>query len=153
MPKRPSLAYALYLLGRRGRTKRELRDKLVEKQYPPEEIEVTIARLTGMGLLDDATYAENYARDKVSIYRRGRYRIGLDLLRKGVSRDNIDAALSTIEEGDELAAAKSLAAARLKNWEALEPLKRRARLLSLLQRRGFSSKVIKQILEEERGRL
>lgn len=153
MPKRPSLAYALYLLGRRGRTKRELRDKLVEKQYPPDEIEATITRLTKMGLLDDATFAQNYARDKVAIYRRGRYRIGLDLLRKGVTRDDIDAALSTIEDSDELAAAKSLATARLKNWETLEPLKRRARLLSLLQRRGFSSKVVRQVLEEERGRL
>jgi regulatory protein len=147
MPKRPSLAYALYLLGRRGRTKRELQDKLTEKRYPADDIAATLTRLTGMGLLNDATFAENYARDKVAIYRRGRYRIGLDLLRKGVSRDDIDAALATIEEGDEQAAAESLATARLKNWNDLEPLKRRARLLSLLQRRGFSPKVVRSVIE------
>lgn len=148
MAKRPSLAYALYLLGRRGRTTRELRDKLSEKKYEPEEIAETIRRLTEMGLLNDATFAENYARDKVAIYRRGRYRIGLDLLRKGVKKEDIDQALATIEDDDEIAAAHSLAAARLKNWDALEPLKRRARLLSLLQRRGFSAKVIRAVTEK-----
>ena len=148
MPKRPSLAYALYLLGRRGRTTRELRDKLAEKKYEPEEIAETIRRLSEMGLLDDATFAENYARDKVAIYRRGRYRIGLDLLRKGVAKEDIDSALATIEDDDEMAAAHSLAVARLKNWDALEPLKRRARLLSLLQRRGFSAKVVRTVVEK-----
>lgn len=148
MPKRPSLAYALYLLGRRGRTTRELRDKLAQKKYEPEEITETIRRLSEMGLLDDATFAENYARDKVAIYRRGRYRIGLDLLRKGVAKEDIDSALATIEDDDEMAAAHSLAVARLKNWDALEPLKRRARLLSLLQRRGFSAKVVRTVVEK-----
>lgn len=148
MPKRSSLAYALYLLGRRGRTTRELRDKLAEKKYEPEEIAETIRRLSEMGLLDDATFAENYARDKVAIYRRGRYRIGLDLLRKGVAKEDIDSALATIEDDDEMAAAHSLAVARLKNWDALEPLKRRARLLSLLQRRGFSAKVVRTVVEK-----
>lgn len=148
MPKRPSLAYALYLLGRRGRTKRELQDKLTEKKYAADDIAATISRLIGMGLLDDATFAENYARDKVAIYRRGRYRIGLDLLRKGVAKDQIDAALATIEESDERAAALSLATSRLKNWQTLEPLKQRARLLSLLQRRGFSPKVVRSVTEE-----
>ncbi len=148
MPKRSSLAYALYLLGRRGRTTRELRDKLAEKKYEPEEIAETIRRLSEMGLLNDATFAENYARDKVAIYRRGRYRIGLDLLRKGVAKEDIDSALATIEDDDEMAAAHSLAVARLKNWDALEPLKRRARLLSLLQRRGFSAKVVRTVVEK-----
>ncbi len=145
MPKRPALPYALYLLGRRGRTERELRDKLLEKKYELDEVRVAITRLLALGLLNDAQFAQNYARDKVAIYRRGRYRIGLDLLRKGVAKDQIDQALSTVDEADELVAAESLATARLKNWAALEPLKRRMRLLALLQRRGFSAKIIREV--------
>jgi regulatory protein len=145
MPKRPILAYALYLLGRRGRTEQELRGKLTDKKYPFDEVESTIVRLKDMNLLDDAAYAQNYARDKVVINRRGRYRIGLDLLRKGVGKEKIDEALSMIEEGDERAAAESLATSRLKNWQDLEPLKRRARLLALLQRRGFSPKIVREV--------
>lgn len=147
MSKRPILAYALYLLGRRGRTRRELQDKLTEKKYPADDIAPTLTRLTEMGLLDDTTFAQNYVRDKVAIYRRGRFRIGLELLRKGVGKDQIDQALSTIDEADELAAALSLTEARLKNWQALEPLKRRVRLLSLLQRRGFSAEVVRQVTD------
>lgn len=147
MGKRPILAYALYLLGRRGRTERELRDKLAEKKYSDDDIDRTIERLKEMKLIDDAVFAANYARDKVTIYRRGRFRIGLDLLRKGVGRDQIDQALGEVEEADELSAAQSLAESRLKNWQALDPLKRRARLTSLLQRRGFSARVVRSVLE------
>ena len=151
MGKRPILAYALYLLGRRGRTERELRDKLAEKKYLDDDIDRTIERLKEMKLIDDAVFAANYARDKVTIYRRGRFRIGLDLLRKGVGRDQIDQALGEVEEADELSAAQSLAESRLKNWQALDPLKRRARLTSLLQRRGFSARVVRAVLEADKA--
>ncbi len=151
MGKRPILAYALYLLGRRGRTERELRDKLAEKKYSDDDIALTIERLREMKLIDDAVFASNYARDKIAIYRRGRFRIGLDLLRKGVARDQIDQALGEVEEADELSAAQSLAESRLKNWQALDPLKRRARLTSLLQRRGFSARVVRAVLEADKA--
>lgn len=147
MKKRPILAYALYLLGRRGRTRQELRDLLLKKRYDPDEVGVALTELTRLSLLDDAAFAQAYARDKVAIYRRGRYRIGLELVKKGVSRDQIDEALQGVSSEDELAAAESLARARLKHWQALEPLKKRARLVSLLQRRGFSGPVVRQVTD------
>lgn len=146
------VAYSLYLLGRRGRTKYELRSKLIEKKYERPEIENAISELERMGLLDDKKFAELYSRDKVSIYRRGKFRIALELLRKGVQRDFIDEALETVEEGDELEAARSLAKSRIKNWLNLEELKRKHRLLSLLQRRGFSPTIIRKVMNEVEGR-
>ncbi len=146
--KQNPLSYALYLLGRRGRTRYELRSKLFEKDYPAEEIDATLDKLIKMKLLDDRQYAELYARDKVGIYRRGRYRIGLELLRKGVAKDVIDEALLTLEEQDELDAAKSLLRGKRRAWAELHERKRFERAMALLGRRGFSGKVIKQAISD-----
>ncbi len=154
-PKNNPLAYALYLLGRRGRTKYELKSKLFEKGYEPETVEATMKRLEEMSLLDDKTYAELYARDKVGIYRRGRYRIGLELRRKGVDKELVDEAVGAIDEQDELAAAISLLKGRQRAWADLHDRKRFERSTHLLQRRGFSGKVIRQAInefEQENGR-
>ncbi|HSX41820.1 MAG TPA: RecX family transcriptional regulator [Candidatus Saccharimonadales bacterium] len=146
-PKNDPLKYALYLLGRRGRTKYELKSKLFEKGYETEAIEATLKRLEELTLLDDKTYAELYARDKVAIYRRGRYRIGLELRRKGVDKELVEAAVETIDEADELAAAISLLKGRQRAWKDLHERKRFERSTHLLQRRGFSGKIIRQAIE------
>lgn len=145
---RDPLAYALYLLGRRGRTKYELKSKLSEKGYEPELVDATMKRLEELHLLDDKTYAELYARDKVGIYRRGRYRIGLELRRKGVDKELVDETVGAIDEQDELAAALSLLKGRQRAWADLHERKRFERSTHLLQRRGFSGKVIRRAIEE-----
>ena len=105
-------------------------------------------QLEKMALLDDKIYAELYARDKVSIYRRGRYRIGLELRRKGVDKELVDEAVSAIDEQDELTAAISLLKGRQRQWTDLHDRKRFERATHLLQRRGFSGKVIRQAIEK-----
>lgn len=146
MPKHSALNYGLYLLGRRGRSQFELKTKLLEKGYDAEEVTAVITRLVGMKLLDDQQFAASYARDKVSIYRRGRYRIGLELSRKGVKKEVIDDTLAQVEETDELAAAISLLKGRERAWQNLDERKRYQRSVQLLGRRGFSGKIIRQAM-------
>lgn len=148
MPRRSALDYAFWLIGSRSYTVRGLREKLISKKYPPEAVEETMTELTRLGLLDDQKFAHNYARDKVAIYRRGRFRISLELLKKGVSRELIDEAVGNITEEDEEAAAQSLLKGRERLWQGLDPLTRYRRALSLLQRRGFSAKVVGRVLQE-----
>lgn len=150
-PKNDPLKYALYLLGRRGRTRYEIKSKLFEKGHEAEAVEATLKRLEEMTLLDDKTYAELYARDKVGIYRRGRYRIGLELRRKGVDKELVDEAVRNIQEADELAAAISLLKGRQRAWADLHERKRFERSTHLLQRRGFSGKIIRQAIEQFEG--
>lgn len=147
MPKYSTLEYALYLFGRRNRTERELRFKLLEKKYPSAEIEAAVARLKEIGLLNDQRYAELYAEDKVRIYRRGRHRIGLELMLKGVDKELIKAAVDQINEDDEYAAAVSLLEGRRRSWRDLHERKRFERAFQLLQRRGFSAKVVRRAIE------
>lgn len=148
MPKHSPLEYALYLLSRRSRTVFEIKRKLLEKEYSAEDIEATVSRLDKIGLLDDQKFAENYAGDKVRIYRRGRHRIGMELVLKGVSKEIIAEAVAAINEDDEYAAAVSLLEGRRRSWQDLHERKRFERAFQLLQRRGFSGKIVRKAIEE-----
>lgn len=148
MKGRDPIHYALYLLGRRGRTRFELQTKLTDKGYEAADVNTTLERLEKLGLINDEEFAQNYARDKVAIYRRGRYRIGMELLKKGVTKEKIAAALEGLQEEDEQAAAESLIQGRLRQWQKLDDRQRYVRAFSLLQRRGFSGKIVKAVLEK-----
>lgn len=143
-----ALNYALRLLQRRSRSVHELQRKLAEKKYTVEEISGALEKLEELTLVNDERFATNYTQDKVSIYRRGPRRIFLELLQRGVAKETADKAVKTISAEDELQAAESLASSRERQWQHLDPLKRKHRALSLLQRRGFSPKVIRTILDK-----
>jgi len=145
--KLPPLQYALYLLKNRSRTKREITVKLRDKEYSDEEIGQTVNSLEKIGFLDDKKFAANYTADKVRIYRRGRHRISLELLQKGVSKDLVNEAVQQIEQSAELEAAKSLLRSKEKSWANLTERKRFERAISLLQRRGFPGAIIRQALK------
>jgi len=145
--KRGALAVALRLLRYRSRTRAELKDKLLERGYSPQETEEALEKLEQHRLLNDKQFAYNYARDRLTIYRRGRFLIGLELLKKGLDKELIDEVLKTISIDEELTAATALLASRSRSWQRLEPLARRHRALALLQRRGFRAEVIARLLK------
>jgi regulatory protein len=149
MPRRSAVDYALYLLGRRSRTERELRRKLVDKGYAVEEIDQVLQRLEAIKLIDDKQFARNYAQDKVRIYRRGSHRISLELLQKGVDREIIADVVKDIPLDDELSAARSLLVSRQHSWAKLTDRQRFERSVALLQRRGFRGAVIRQALADK----
>lgn len=138
--------YALYLLKNHSQTRFQLQEKLKRKQYSPEEIIETMKRLEELKLIDDKCYAENYIHDKVTFARRGRFRIAGELLQKGVDKTIIDKATQSITEEQELEAAKSLLSGRQRTWSNLDERKKYIRAVSLLQRHGFSGKIIKTVL-------
>ena len=150
MAKRPlsPLQYSLYLLRNRSYSKYNMVAKLRDKKYESEQIDQTIKDLERIGFLDDKKFADNYAQDKVRIYRRGRHRIYLELLRKGVPKDTIKEAINHIKSDQELEAAKSIIKSKQRLWRDLSEQKRFERSFALLQRRGFPIVVIKEILKK-----
>ncbi len=145
----PPLQYALYLLRNRARSKRDILVKLGDKGYEDSEITQTITDLERIGFLDDKKYAANYSHDKVRIYRRGRHRIALELIQKGIPKEIINEAVKAIEQGDELAAARSLLESKQKQWRDLTERKRFEKSVHLLQRRGFPGAVIREVLKKD----
>ncbi len=149
MKRYSSLEYALFLIKNRAQTRKQIEEKLTRKKYEPDDIAKTILQLEKANLINDETFAQNYVRDKISIYRRGRWRIVQELRQKGVVKELIDKAIEDISEDDELEAARSLIKGRERQWADLEPQKKYLRSVGLLSRRGFSGKIIKQILSEK----
>jgi regulatory protein len=122
-------------LGQRDRTVAELRAYLERKRVEPEAIERAVAELQAAGYLDDARYAARFAEDRRTLERWGSERIQLDLRRRGVAPDLIEAAVAAQPRSDELGAALELLTARMPQPPSDD--RARDRAWRLLVRKGY----------------
>lgn len=141
--------YAVKALGRRMRTEVELR-RLMQTRVEPGDrgeavIQAVIKRLKEYGYLDDAAYAETYARLRQENEKLGSRRVRQDLKQKGVKADlveeTVDARYGSTDE--EALARKHLERKRIKKPENE---KETARVMRRLVAAGFSTGVIYKIL-------
>ena len=132
---------ALNLLAFRARSSRELHRRLVQKGTAPELAEQVIAKLRDVGLVDDADFARQLTRSKLS-GGASRRRVHQELFKRGVARDVADAAVDEVEEDEGLSDDASIERVARKKWRTLVELDaatRRRRLYGFLARRGFDS--------------
>ncbi len=139
--------YAFRLLSYRGRSEKELRDRLLRKGFPEKAVSLTLTYLKETGLIDDRALAVDLKRQAMEHKRLG-YRAARSLLRRrGVSDDIADSILA-YDEDAELANARSLLdKKRVSAGNYLTP-KEIKRLYDYLSRRGFSSGVIGRVLKD-----
>ncbi|MFO7637740.1 MAG: RecX family transcriptional regulator [bacterium] len=137
--------YAALLLSYRARTEKEMQERLARKGFAPDIVAAAMDRLRELRLLDDEQYARDFTRDRVTIGRKGKWNVRGELMKRGVARKAIEAALA--EAPDELAVARDLAARYRQRHARLEPEVLRRRLYAMLARRGFSPDVIRPALE------
>ncbi|HDR00423.1 MAG TPA: hypothetical protein ENN51_09100 [candidate division WOR-3 bacterium] len=137
--------YAALLLSYRARTEKEMQERLARKGFAPDIVAAAMARLRELKLLDDEQYARDFTRDRVTIGRKGKWNVRGELMKRGVERKTIEAALA--EAPDELEVARELAAKYRRRHARLEPEVLRRRLYAMLARRGFTPDVIRQALE------
>jgi regulatory protein len=91
---------ALRLLDRRDMSKKELTDKLIEKDVSPDDAQRAADRMEELHLIDDARYAGLVARHYAS-KGYGLRRIREEFFRRGVPRDAWEAALEDLKTPDE----------------------------------------------------
>lgn len=84
------------LLSRRDHSRAELVRKLNEKGFA-DSSEAAAELLCENGYLNDARFAENYARELLERKGMGKKRIAAELHKKGVSREDVYAALDKLE--------------------------------------------------------
>lgn len=140
---------ALKLLEYRARSVTELRRKLIEKGAPKGEVEEVLTRLLDQKLLDDADFARQFARTKITGAGASRIRILQQLRRKGVAADVAERALDELEEHEALDASTSIHRVAKKKWKTLAKLDdfaRRRRLYAFLARRGFDPDEIRDAM-------
>ncbi len=143
--------YAVGALGRQMRTEAELKRLMKLRAEPGEvgnaHIEAVLEKLCEQGYLNDATFAETYARLRREHEKLGERRVRQNLKQKGVAPELID---ETLEAGyahinEETQAREFIEKRRLKKPENE---KESARLMRRLVTAGFSVGVIYKILRQ-----
>lgn len=142
-----AIASALNLLTHRGRSERELRQRLRMKSYTAGAIDEAIRKVVDWGYLDDERFAAAWVEQRQAGKPRSRRALANELREKGVAREIVETTLEDAEI-DEVADARRLAADKWRKDHALELDKRRQRTAAFLARRGYGWDVAKQVLDE-----
>ena len=132
------------LLARREHSVRELRQKLVAREFDPEEAEEAIQHLIAEGLQSDARFAEAYTASRLRT-GKGPVRIRNELEQRGVAAELIDASLAGVDV-DWFECARAV---RVRKFGAASPddFHERARQSKFLQYRGFTGEQIRSALD------
>lgn len=104
---------ALTHLSATRKTEKQIRSYLAGKGYLPAVVDHVVEKLYGYNFLNDGEYAEAYVESAVK--RKGGRLIRMELKGKGVSDEEIDAALGSLEDGAEEEAAKTILQKYMRN--------------------------------------
>ncbi len=136
---------ALRLLTYRPRSVAEIRRHLRKKEFDDAAIDQVIDRLQAVDLLDDQAFALYWVEQRETFKPRSHLALRQELRNKGVDRNTID---TVLEDVDETAAARRVAAKQSYRWANLSKKEFRVKLGQFLQRRGFPYTIIAEITNE-----
>ena len=142
--KRPAgsaIESGLGMLARRAHSKAELRQKLMRRGYEAEEVDSAVARLAGMGYLNDEEFARGLVRRRGA--SRGPLALSAELAAKGISREGIGAALAGLDPDDQLATATRIAERLYADKPSPGYRETLDRIGAKLARRGFRGDVVR----------
>lgn len=159
----------LLMLSRKKMTILQAHQRLL-KIFPNDDAEIrrVLQRLQEMNYLNDLSYAQAYARDRMRFRPRGISLIKMELQKKGLSKDLIEEVLSQIvptssvsyqenfstnyssdsthEFLDEFSAAQKLARSYMKKTSFCRAKDQRGQLMRFLTGKGFGGKIIFSIV-------
>jgi regulatory protein len=160
------LEAAARFLEVRSRSVAEVRRRLTTNGYRPDLVDGAIARMTELGMLDDAMFAQAWVESRDRSRPRGERAIRTELAQKGVDRAVVDQILAVrraggvAEEGiggetadldpvpvsaDRAAAERLIGKHARSLARVVDPRQRRTRAYSLLARNGFDPETCREV--------
>lgn len=140
--------YSLKLLSYRGRSEKEMEERLRKKGVSARGISSTMRSLKDTGLLNDLSLAESLKREALTYRMLSQAGARNFMLRRGIPRSIVDSVLSNDDNIDIDNAVKFVdKKLRVLGKYPAEIAKRR--LYNLLLRRGYSSGTILKVLKEK----
>ncbi|WP_151526239.1 regulatory protein RecX [Serinicoccus kebangsaanensis] len=130
------------------RTRSQLADKLRDKGCDPQVASRVLDRMSEVGLVDDEAYAEMYVRSKQETKGLAAGALRQELRKKGVADEVVDSALEDIDPEHEKEQARALTERRLRTMRGLDREVQTRRLAGFLARKGYSSGVSYQVIQE-----
>lgn len=137
-------AKAMELLARREHSRLELRQKLLQRGYPPAQIDPALDQLIEERLLDEGRYAELYACGRAD-KGYGPLRIARELRERGVPDDLVTATLAALAD-DWLTKLRELHRKRFKSHVPADAASR-IQQTRVLRQHGFTLDQIKHLFE------
>ncbi|MGL5434630.1 MAG: regulatory protein RecX [Lachnospiraceae bacterium] len=141
--KKSAREYSLSMLERFDRTEHEVRSKLREKEYEPEEIEEAVSFLKEYRFIDDAEYARKYIR--VYSSKKSIRKMRFDLERKGINKEVTSEALEEYPVDEEEQVFRLMQKKGYQPGEYMEPAAYQ-KLAGALARKGYSYQVIRRAM-------
>jgi len=146
LPKRAKLR-SMNLLMKRRLTEYELRQKLIEGEYPEDTIAEAMQYVISYGYIDDRSYAEDfivYNKDSKSVTRMTN-----DLVKKGIDRELIKSVLIDIQDSSDPVDEENQIHKLLlkKHYDpSTATYEETQKVYAFLCRKGYSSECIRQAM-------
>ncbi|QNE42986.1 RecX family transcriptional regulator [Frigoribacterium sp. NBH87] len=139
---------SLHALSRRGVSSAEMTTLLRSRDLDEEIVLGEVARLEGVGLLNDRELAENLVRSKQERKGLGRGAVTSELRQRGLDASVVEEALADIDDDDEQSRADEWARKRVGSLRGLDHATAERRLNGYLMRRGYRSDVVRRAIEK-----
>ena len=147
LDKKQALAKAESFCVYQERSQKEVRYKLVEWGMRGDELEEIITDLIINNFLNEERFAKSYASGKFNIKHWGRVKIKQGLKLKGVPDKILQKAIYSIDDDDYLQTIEKLAVKKAESLGENDPFKRKNKLMSYLQAKGFETDLILLVLK------
>ena len=148
MDKQSAKRKAEHYCAYQERSQQELRDKLYDWGLHRAEVEEVISDLIVDNFLNEERFAKAYVSGKFKIKKWGRIKIKQGLKLKKIPERMIREALSTIDPEEYLEAIRFTAEKKLRLMTEKDAFKRRSKLFSFLQSKGFENDLIFDVLKD-----
>lgn len=133
------------------RSRGELSKYLLDKEFDPTLIERVLDRVSSMGYIDDAEYAQEWVRSRHRSRGLAPSVLKRELINKNVDLDVIEAALGQLTPDETQVRAYELAAKRYRSLMSVDHAIAVRRIASLLQRKGYPPSMCFQVAKETVG--
>ncbi len=135
---------ALYLIEYRQRSRKEIEDKLIPL-FGEKASEAAIERLEQLGLVDDESFAREYARSIIEVKKLSGKRALFELVKKGIDKDLAE---EILEEYEVDTVQQIIDVINKKYFRSLDDEKGLKRTINGLRTMGYSWDDIKQAMYE-----
>ncbi|MBA3075547.1 MAG: hypothetical protein FP831_18265 [Anaerolineae bacterium] len=137
---------ATRLLDYRPRTEKEIRQRLIQKEFSTLEIDQVVLRLKRANLVQDQQFAKMWIENRNDFHPRSQRLMRYELRIKGVAEQTIESALADSADDLDLATRAAAQYARKLNFQ--DRVLFRKKLSAYLARRGFSYGTISPVIRD-----
>jgi regulatory protein len=141
--------YAFKLLSYRGRSEKELEERLIKKGITKTVASSTIKYLKHLGLIDDMSLAETLKREALTTKLLSQNGARRFILNRGIPCEIVNQILSN-DRSEDIENARRLIDKKLKAFKDYSSDTAKRRLYNLLLRRGYSFETINTVMKEKK---